>query len=75
MIESILKELSELPPAKLVTVAGYVHQLTEAGQKDRQDWLRRSYGSMSDDDARAFEEALASSRPVAYPWLTASMGS
>lgn len=62
VIESIVKELRELPPAKLVAVASYVHQLTETGQQDRQDWLRRSYGSMNDDDARAFEDALASSR-------------
>lgn len=62
VIESIVKELEELPPAKLVAVAGYVHQLTAAGQQDRQDWLRRSHGSLSDADARAFAEALAGSR-------------
>ncbi|MGH8017940.1 MAG: hypothetical protein ACREIA_06570 [Opitutaceae bacterium] len=62
VFESIVKELQELPTAKQVAVARYVHQLSEAAQQQRWDALGRLHGSLSEEDAAAFEEALRGAR-------------
>lgn len=62
ILESIVKELQELPTAKQVEVAGYVHRMNETAQRQRWDMLGRLHGSVSEADARAFEEALRGAR-------------
>lgn len=62
VLESIVKELQALPTAKQVEVARYVHQLSEAGQKQRWDALGRLHGILSEADAVVFEEALRGAR-------------
>lgn len=62
VLESIVRELQELPTPKQVEVARYVHRLNAAAQKQRWDLLGGLYGSLSEEDGRAFEEALHGSR-------------
>lgn len=62
VLESIVKDLRELPTAKQVEVARYVHRLSETTQKQRWDLLGRLYGTLSEEDGQAFEEALRGSR-------------
>lgn len=62
VLESIVKELQELPTAKQVAVARYVHQLSEAAQQQRWGVLGQLHGSLSEADAVAFEEALSGAR-------------
>ena len=62
VLESIVKELQDLPTAKQVEVAGYVHRLNETAQKERWSVLGRLHGSLGEADGRAFEEALSGAR-------------
>ena len=62
VLESIVKELRELPTAKQVAVARYVHQLSETGLQQRWDELGRLHGALSDEDGAAFDDALRSAR-------------
>jgi hypothetical protein len=62
VIESILKDLKDLPTPKLLEVARYVHGLSEAAQKERLSLLRQTHGALSEEDGQAFELALASAR-------------
>lgn len=62
VLESIVKELQELPTAKQVEVAGYVHRLSESAQKERWTLLGSLHGCLSDADGRAFEEARSAAR-------------
>jgi hypothetical protein len=62
VIESILKDLEGLPDAKLVQVANYVRGLSKSGHEERLKLLGETFGSLSEEDGRAFEEALADSR-------------
>jgi hypothetical protein len=64
VLESILKDLHGLPTPKLVDVARYVHRLSEAAQKEREQVLRQTHGCLSEEDGRAFEEALQSARRI-----------
>ena len=62
VLESIVKELKGLPTAKQVAVARYVHQLSEAAQQKRWSALGALHGSLSEEDAAVFEEALRGAR-------------
>ena len=62
ILESIVKGVQELPTAKQVEVARYVHRMNEAAQKTRWDLLGRLHGTLSEVDGQAFEDALRSSR-------------
>lgn len=62
MIESILKDLNNLPTPKLVEVARYVHSLSEAAQKERDSLLHQTFGGLSEEDGKAFEDALNGAR-------------
>jgi hypothetical protein len=64
VIESIVKDLQNLPTIKLVDVARYVHGLSEADQKSRQAFLRQTHGIFSDEDGRVFEVALLGARRI-----------
>jgi hypothetical protein len=62
VIESILKDLESLPTPKLVEVARYVHDLSETAQQERMSVLKKTHGSLSEDDGAAFDLALKGSR-------------
>ena len=62
VIESILKDLQNLPTPMLVDVARYVHGLNGTVQKEREDALRQTHGVLSEDDGQAFESALPGAR-------------
>jgi hypothetical protein len=55
IIESILKQLQNLPTPKLVEVARYVHGLSAAAQKERLSVLRETHGVLSEEDGETFE--------------------
>ena len=44
VIESIMKDLKNLPTPKLVEVARYVHGLSQADQEVRRELLRQTHG-------------------------------
>lgn len=62
VIESILKDLQNLPNPKLVEVARYVHGLSLADQEARRELLRQTHGVLSAEDGQAFEKALQGAR-------------
>jgi hypothetical protein len=62
VIESILKDLRNLPTPMLVDVARYVHGLNETAQREREDTLRRTHGILSEEAGEAFELAMLGSR-------------
>jgi len=64
VIESIIKDLQNLPTTKLVEVARYVHGLSEDDQNGHQALLRQTHGILSDEDGRAFEAALFGARRI-----------
>jgi len=64
VVEAIVRDLAGLPNSKLVEVAQFVHALSEEAQKKRLASLRETFGILSEEEGRAFEEALAGSRRV-----------
>jgi len=62
VIESILKDLQNLPTPRLIDVARYVHGLNEAAQKERLALLSQTHGVLNEEDGRAFEMALLGAR-------------
>jgi hypothetical protein len=64
VMETIMRDLQGLPLRKLVEVARYVHQVSAAGQEEREKVLRATYGSLSEEDGVSFEEALKGAREV-----------
>jgi hypothetical protein len=64
VIESIIKDLRDLPGEKLVEVAGFVHQLSEKSQQERINTLQRLHGSLTEEDGSAFEEAMNLARRI-----------
>ena len=64
LVESIVKDLEGLPAPKLVEIARYVHKVNVEAQKERQEALRESFASLSEEDARAFEEAMSNARRI-----------
>ena len=62
VIESIMKDLKNLPTQKLVEVARYVHGLSQADQAARRELLRQTHGVLSDEDGQVFEMALHGAR-------------
>jgi len=64
VIESIIKDLQNLPTPKLVEVARYVHGLNEADQEARRSLLRQTHGVLSEEDGHVFEMALQGSRQL-----------
>jgi hypothetical protein len=58
VIESIVRDLHELPPLKLVEVARYVHGLNPKSKERRQAALRATAGCMTGEEGEAFERAV-----------------
>lgn len=58
VIDSIVRDLNELPPAKLLDVAHYVHALNPKSADRRQAALRETAGCLDDADGADFEQAV-----------------
>jgi len=58
VIESIVKDLSALPPAKVAEVARFVHSLSEVERAERLKILLETQGAFSPEDADAVEKAI-----------------
>ncbi|MDX2227426.1 MAG: hypothetical protein SFY92_10105 [Verrucomicrobiae bacterium] len=58
VIESIVRDLHELPPPKLVEVARYVHSLNPKNHERRRAALFATAGCMNDDTGKDFERAV-----------------
>jgi len=57
-LESIVADLSSLPPGKLELAADYIERLKRITQEERQAILTRTFGSLSREDADAMEQAI-----------------
>jgi hypothetical protein len=58
VIESIVRDLRELPAAKLVEVARYVHGLNPKSQGRRKAALQSTAGCMAGEEGEDFERAV-----------------
>ena len=58
VIESIVRDLHELPPTKLVEVARYVHGLNPKSHERRRAALMATAGCMAGEDGEDFERAV-----------------
>ena len=50
-IDSIVEELKTLPPDRLQTAADYIHRLHTGSRLERKAALRRTAGSLTDEEA------------------------
>jgi hypothetical protein len=64
LIESIVRELPNLPPRKLVEVARLVQNSSESLRTERARILHETHGYLDEQDGEAFEAALATSRQI-----------
>lgn len=64
VVESILRDVQNLPLRQQVKVARYVRELSESAQRERAEVLHNIHGSLDESDGKAFEEALTSARQV-----------
>jgi hypothetical protein len=55
VLESIVRDLHELPPPQLVEVATFVHGLTPKGRDRRRAALIATAGCLSGEEGQAFE--------------------
>jgi hypothetical protein len=58
VIESIVRDLHELPPTKLVEVARYVHGLNPKSHERRRAALVATAGCMAGEEGEDFERAV-----------------
>lgn len=58
VIESIVQDLRELPPPKLVKVARYVHGLNPKSKERRRAALLATAGCMAGEEGEDFERAV-----------------
>jgi hypothetical protein len=58
VIESIIRDLRDLPPEKLVEVAHYVHVLNPKSHERRRAALLATAGCMPDEGGEDFERAV-----------------
>jgi len=58
VIESIVRDLHELPTPKLVEVARYVHGLNPRSQERRRAALAATAGCMAGEEGEDFERAV-----------------
>lgn len=57
-LESILRDLNELPNPRLVDVARYVHSLNPKSEERRLAALLATAGCMTDKEGESFERAV-----------------
>lgn len=58
VIDSIVRDLRELPPPKLVEVARYVHGLSPKSRERRRAALLETAGCMTAEEGEDFEQAV-----------------
>lgn len=58
LLESIMRDLRELPPAQLVEVSRYVHGLQPKAAERRLAAIRATAGCMSGPEGEEFESAV-----------------
>ena len=58
VIESIVRDLKELPPPKLVEVARYVHALNPKSHERRRAALQATAGCLTAEEGADFERAV-----------------
>jgi hypothetical protein len=58
VIESIIRDLRELPPPKLMEVARYVHGLNPKGHERRRAALLATAGCTTGEEGEDFERAV-----------------
>lgn len=58
VLDSILRDLRELPPPKLAEVARFVHQLNPKSRERRLEALRATAGCLNDEEGEEFERAV-----------------
>ena len=58
VIESIVRDLRELPPPKLVEVARYIHGLNPKSHERRRAALLATAGCMAGEEGEDFERAV-----------------
>ena len=58
-LEAIVEELKTLPPQRLEWAASYIHRLHSASQQERKAALRRSAGSLSNEEADELARIIA----------------
>ena len=58
IMESILRDLRELPPTKLVEVSSYIHQLHPPSAERRRAALESTAGCMPGEEGEDFERAV-----------------
>jgi hypothetical protein len=62
VIESILRDLNELPNPTLVDVARYVHSLNPKSKERRLVALQATAGCLDAEEGEAFEQAVKAER-------------
>jgi hypothetical protein len=60
LVQSITKDLHELPNSKLVEVARFVGELGPQVAERQRKALAQSFGCMSNEEGKAFEKAVLS---------------
>jgi hypothetical protein len=58
VIESIVRDLRDLPPPKLVEVARYIHGLNPKSRERRRAALLATAGSLSGEEGADFERSV-----------------
>jgi hypothetical protein len=58
VIESIVRDLRELPPPKLVEVARYIHALNPRSHERRRAALQATAGCLEGEAGEDFEQAV-----------------
>ncbi|HEX7362973.1 MAG TPA: hypothetical protein VF283_20975 [Bryobacteraceae bacterium] len=56
--EAIVEDLKSLPPEKLEVAADFIRRLKPFSQTEREAILARTFGSLSQEDAEAMQEAI-----------------
>jgi hypothetical protein len=57
-LDAILEELKTLPPGGLERAADYIHRLHSASRAERKAALRRTAGSLTDEEADALARTI-----------------
>jgi hypothetical protein len=57
-LQDIVEELKTLPPERLERAADYIHRLHFASQEERKTVLRRTAGSLSNEEADELDRII-----------------
>ncbi len=57
-LEAIVDDLKSLPPDRLEVAADFIRRLKPISQEEREAILARTFGSLSQEDADAMQQAI-----------------